>query len=114
MLRRIRFCDLLGLRQQGPTFGQNEPRPSLVGIVAPVCIAKAFSHFDATVVAFGHRDSMVLKAYQFLSQDRTVTSGDRRRFDWLVQRHKGNQQRGYDNDGQSCQSNICEAWIIMI
>jgi hypothetical protein len=68
VLRHIRFCDLLGLCHQGPTLGQNEPRPSLVAIVAAVRVANAFSHFNATVVAFGHRYSMLPKAYQFLSR----------------------------------------------
>jgi hypothetical protein len=26
----------------------------------------------------------------------------------LVQRHKANQQRGYENDRENCQSNICD------
>jgi hypothetical protein len=68
----------LSLRQQGPSFGQNEPRPSLAAVVAPVCVAKAFSHFDATVVAFGHRDIMVLKSlpipFANLKDRCTVTS----------------------------------------
>jgi hypothetical protein len=45
----------LGLCQQEPSFGQNEPRPSVLAIVAAVCLAKAFSCVHATVVAFGHR-----------------------------------------------------------
>jgi hypothetical protein len=45
----------LGLCQQEPSFGQNEPRPSVLAIVAAVCLAKAFSCVNATVVAFGHR-----------------------------------------------------------
>jgi hypothetical protein len=77
VLRGIRLCDLLGLCKHGPTFGQNEPRPSLVAIVAPVCVAKAFSHFNATVVAFGHRYSTVLNAYQFLSRPGARIIGDR-------------------------------------
>jgi len=28
--------------------------------------------------------------------------------DQLVQRHKANQQRGYQNDRESCQSDICD------
>jgi hypothetical protein len=48
----IPFCDLLGLRQQEPRFSQNEPRPSVLGVVAAVCLAKAFSYFNATVIAF--------------------------------------------------------------
>jgi hypothetical protein len=40
-----------------------------MAIVAAICVANAFSHFDATVVAFGHRYSMVLKAYQFVSRN---------------------------------------------
>ena len=67
----------LGSLQARPTFGQNEPRPSLVAIVAPVCVAKAFSHFNATVVAFGHRYSTVLNAYQFLSLPDARIIGDR-------------------------------------
>ena len=50
LLRRVRFCDLLGLCQKGPTFGQDEPRPSVLAIVAHVCLTKAFSDFNATVL----------------------------------------------------------------
>src|SRR6516225_7966924 len=46
---------LLGLGQQEPKSGQREPRPSVFAIVADVCLAKAFSYFDAAVAAFGHR-----------------------------------------------------------
>jgi len=46
---------LLGLGQQEPKSGQREPRPSVFAIVADVCLAKAFSYFDATIAAFGHR-----------------------------------------------------------
>jgi hypothetical protein len=67
------LCDLLDFCQQEPTFGQNKPRPSVLAIVvAAVCLAKAFSRFNATVVAFGHRDIMILKAYQFLSHCRSA------------------------------------------
>jgi hypothetical protein len=68
------LCDLLGFCQQEPTFGQNEPRPSVLAIVASVCPANAFSCFNATVVAFGHCGIMILKAYLFLS--RLVRSGE--------------------------------------
>src|SRR6516162_9670524 len=46
---------LLGLGQQEPKSGQREPRPSVFAIVADVCLAKAFSYFDATIAVFGHR-----------------------------------------------------------
>jgi hypothetical protein len=49
------LCDILGLCQREPSFGQNEPRPSVLAIVAAICPAKAFSCFNATVVALGHR-----------------------------------------------------------
>jgi hypothetical protein len=57
------FRDLLGFCQQEPTFGQNKPRPSVLAIVAAVCVANAFSCFNATVIAFGHCGIMILKAY---------------------------------------------------
>jgi hypothetical protein len=83
-LRRIRFCNLLGLCQQGPTLRQNEPRPSLVAIAAAVCVANAFSHLDATVVTFGHRYSMMPKAYRFLLLPISLAIGSkRRRNTWL-------------------------------
>jgi hypothetical protein len=63
----IVLCDLLGLCQQEPTFDQNEPRPSALAIVAAVCLAKALSCFNATIVAFGHRGILIPKAYLFLS-----------------------------------------------
>jgi hypothetical protein len=44
----------LGLGQREPSFGQNEPRPSVLAIFAAVCLAQAFSCLKATVVAFGH------------------------------------------------------------
>ena len=72
------LCDLLGFCQQKPTLGQNKPRPSVLVIVAAVCIANAFSCFNATVVAFGHYDIMILKAYLFLSQLVCLVRGDRR------------------------------------
>jgi hypothetical protein len=55
------LCDLLPTCEQEPTFGQNKPRPS-VRIVAAVCLANAFSCFNATVVAFGHLAIMIPKA----------------------------------------------------
>jgi hypothetical protein len=58
------LCDLLGFCQQEPTFGQNEPRPSILTIVASVCPANALSCLNATVVAFGHRGIMIPKAYR--------------------------------------------------
>jgi hypothetical protein len=58
----------LGLCQQEPSFGQNEPRPSVQFIIASVCPAKALSCFKATVVAFGHCSIMIPKAYLFLSR----------------------------------------------
>jgi hypothetical protein len=39
-----------------------------LAIVASVCLANAFSCFNATVVAFGHCGIMILKDYLFLSQ----------------------------------------------
>jgi hypothetical protein len=44
----------LSLGQREPSFGQNEPRPSVLAIFAAVCLAQTFSCFKATVVAFGH------------------------------------------------------------
>jgi hypothetical protein len=57
----------LAVCQQEPTFGQNEPRPSVLTIVAAVCLANALSCFNAIVVAFGHLGIMIPKAYIFLS-----------------------------------------------
>ena len=42
-------------RNSRPTSSECAPRPSVLAIVAAVCLAKAFSCFNATVVAFGHR-----------------------------------------------------------
>jgi hypothetical protein len=61
------LCDLLPVCQQEPTFGQNEPRPSVLAIVAAVCLSNALSCFNAIVVAFGHLGIMIPKAYPFLS-----------------------------------------------
>jgi hypothetical protein len=72
------LCDLLDFCQQEPTFGQNKPRPSVLSIVAAVCLANAFSCFNATVVAFGHCDMMCPKAYLFLLQLVCLGRGDRR------------------------------------
>jgi hypothetical protein len=68
------LCDLLDFCQREPTFGQNKPRPSVLPIVAAVCLANAFSCFKATIVAFGHCDIIILNAYLFLSQ--VVCSGE--------------------------------------
>jgi hypothetical protein len=61
------LCDLLPVCQQEPTFGQNEPRPSVLAIVAAVCLSNALSCFNAIVVAFAHLGIMIPKAYPFLS-----------------------------------------------
>jgi len=55
----------LDLCQRLPSFGQNEPRPSVLAIIAAVCLAKAFSCFNATVVAFGHRGNDDSKSLPF-------------------------------------------------
>jgi hypothetical protein len=61
------LCDRLPVCQQEPTLSQNEPRPSVLAIVAAVCLANALSCFNAIVVAFGHFGIMIPKAYLFLS-----------------------------------------------
>jgi hypothetical protein len=55
----LRYCsiDLLAPCQQEPSFGQYEPRPSVLAAFAAVCLAKAFFCFKATVVVFGHLDN---------------------------------------------------------
>jgi hypothetical protein len=58
-LLRTVLCDRLGLSQQEPTFGKNEPRPSVLAIVASVSFAKAFSCFNSTV---GHRGMLISKS----------------------------------------------------
>jgi len=55
----------LDLCQREPSFGQKEPRPSVLAIIAAVCLAKAFSCFNATVVAFGHRGNDDSKSLPF-------------------------------------------------
>jgi hypothetical protein len=56
------LCDRLDFCQQEPTFGQKKPRASVLAIVAAACFANAFSRFNATVVALGHCDMMILKS----------------------------------------------------
>jgi hypothetical protein len=51
--------------QREPSFGQKQPRPSVLAIIAAVCLAKAFSCFNATVVASGHRGNDDSKSLPF-------------------------------------------------
>src|SRR5262249_34611806 len=75
------LCDLLGLCQREPSFGQNEPRPFVLAIVATVCLAKAFSCFNSRLSLLSDIAAiMIPKAYLFLSHCRSaLATGEAKR-----------------------------------